>query len=347
MKRFVFLLITAFFFLSIPVFAEESLLIDFSTLAPDVTIGDAEEPNEHAATIIDFSDKAGTGFTEEEKQLMVSSLAVDNWEVNLASSSQTVFNQTRSMVKIVPVREDANQYAGQTVLGVRIHFPTEPYNSWGLVVPPFEIPVYMKETEIQGDGSIVTVEEDVNRTKFDGFGVVKNVGVLKSLSVNVMGLNYPMGAEVIVQDQNNRARAIFLGYLDFDGWRTLTWQNPNYIADVADRELRRFPLYPRATPSIKLVGLRFTRDASVGGGDFITYVKDISVSYDLATLDLQMDINNEEVWGILGERESSRRTAEFERLGELQVLRALERKKMDQVNAEVENRAGGNNGGTQ
>jgi hypothetical protein len=337
MKRFVILLITAFFCLSIPVFAEESVLIDFSTLVPDVVIGDAEEPNEHAATIIDFSEQAGTGFTEDEAQLMKISLAMDNWEVDLASSSKTVFNQTRSMVKSVPVRDDASRYAGERVLGIRIHYPTEPYNSWGMIVPPFEIPVYMKETEVQGDGTVVTVEEDVNRTKFDGYGVVKNVGVLKSLSMSVMGLNYPMGAEVIIQDQNNRQMAIFLGYLDFDGWRTLTWQNPNYITQVNDRELRRFPLYPRMTPSIKFVGLRFTRDASVGGGDFITYVKDISVTYDLATLDLQMDINNEEVWGILGERESSRRSAEFDRLGELQVLRALERKKMDAVNAEVEN----------
>ena len=36
------------------------------------------------------------------------------------------------------------------------------------------------------------------------------------------------------------------GYLEFDGWRTLTWNNPNYVADVRNRELRKFPLYPEA-----------------------------------------------------------------------------------------------------
>lgn len=328
MKRFVILLTALVICLSAAVFAEEAVLIDFSTLEADYAPNGGDNATEHEATLIDFSQKAGTGFSEEEKALMKTSLALDNWNVVLASSSRTVFNQANSMAKGVPVREDAKKFAGDMVLGVRVHFPLNDYNSWAMVEPPFEIPVYMKKTEVQEDGTLQSVAEDVNRTKFDGFGVVKNVGTIKQVSMNVLGLNFPMGCEIILKDHNNRELALDMGYLYFDGWRTLTWENPNYITEVRNREIQRYPLYPRATPSVKLMGIRFRRDKEQEGGDFITYVKDIQITYDLAVLDLDTDINNEEVWGILGEREESRRTAEFERLGEVQVLRALEQKKM-------------------
>ncbi len=343
MKRFV-ILVTAFFLcISGFVFAEESVLIDFADLVRNYDpenasqLDEAEDPKENMRTLIDFGEKAGTGFSAEEKRLMMTSLAVPNWEVELASSSQTITNMANSMTKQVTVNEDAQkeEYRGVNVMGIRIHFPTGDYNSWAIVRPPFEIPFYMQRTNIEqndeGDYVLVSDPEDVNRTKFDNFGVVKNVGVLKSVSMNVLGLNYPMGCEIVLEDQNSREMSLFMGYLWFDGWRTLQWENPGYIAQVRDRELQRYPLYPRATPSVKLVGIRFLRDKEQIGGDFITYIKDISITYDKAVLDLDMDVNNEEVWGILENREEGRREAEFFRLGELQVLRALEKKKMHQV----------------
>jgi hypothetical protein len=333
MKRFVILLTALVICISAAVIAEESVLIDFNTLEADYA-SDGGEPTENEATLIDFSQKAGTGFSEEEKVMMKTSLALDNWAVILASSSRTVYNQANSMARAVPVREDAKKFAGDTVLGIRVHFPLNDYNSWAMVQPPFEIPVYMQKTEVQDDGTLIPDDEDVNRTKFDGYGVVKNVGVIKSVSMNVLGLNFPMGCEIILKDHTNKELALDMGFLYFDGWRTLTWENPNYITQVRNREMRRYPLYPRATPSVKLMGIRFRRDKEQEGGDFITYVKDISIVYDKAVLDLDTDINNEEVWGILGNREESRRTAEFESLGEIQVLRALEEKKMHQEPAE-------------
>ena len=78
----------------------------------------------------------------------------------------------------------------------------------------------------------------------------------------------------------------------------------------------------------KIQSLVFYKNASQEGGDFIAYVKDITITYDKAVLDTSRDINEEEVWGILNEREEARRTAEFSKLGNLQVLRYLEQKKM-------------------
>ncbi len=45
---------------------------------------------------------------------------------------------------------------------------------------------------------------------------------------------------------------------------------------------------------------------------------------------MDTDLNHEEVWGILAQREEERRNAELSRLGNLQVLRYLEEQKMHQ-----------------
>jgi hypothetical protein len=327
MKRIGYIVLVMLLGVGISVFADTSTLLDFNTLVANTPSGENE------ATIVDFSAQAGTGFTADERAAMKTSLAIDNWEVVLASSSRTVINQEDSLVKAVQVNSDATKFAGDTVMGVRIHFPNEPFNSYAIVQPPFQIPAYMQKTTLNADGTLTTDTTDLRGTKYDGYGVVKNIGVIKSLTINVYGSNFPNGFGVILEDQNNVKQNIFLGYLNFDGWRTITWNNPNYIEDVRNRDVQRFPLYPRSEPMRKLVGLVFYKDAAQEGGDFITYVKDISLTYDKAVLNTQRDINEEEVWGILSAREQARRTAEFNKLGNLQVLRYLEKKKMDQGTA--------------
>jgi len=322
MKRFGLLLLLVLLSLGWTVFAEEAVMIDFAILTADT------DDDQNEATVIDFADKAGSSFTDEEKLAMKTSLAIENWGVELASSSKTVENQRYSYTKEAPVKETSRKYAGDTIMGVRIHFPTDSFNSWAIVKPPFEIPAYEKkdETDLYGD-------------KYTGYGVVKNVGVIKSISVNVLGNNFPNGMGLVLKDQNNEEEIIFIDYLDFDGWRTLTWENPNYITEVRNRELRTFPLYPRTAPLVKLTGIVFYKDATQQGGDFITYIKDVSVTYDLAVLTLESDVDHEALWGILDQRETSRRTAEFERLGNIQVLQYLEKKKMHQETALTEEEA--------
>jgi hypothetical protein len=311
--------------------ADRAVLIDFSELVPDVTVGPSEQPNEHEATLVDFSDVAGASYDEDIKRQMKSSLAIENWYVRLASSSRTVENQALSYTKMAPLKPDAKPFDGQemgglTVMGVRVHFPLPRFNSYALVLPPFEIPAYAVKTELRGD-QLVDVEDDTG-TKFDGYGVVKNVGVLKSLEMTVYGSNFPNGVAVMLKDQNGVEQTVFLDYLEFDGWRKLVWNNPNYISEVRNRELRKYPLYPKSEPFAKLVGLIIYRDSMQEGGDIITYFKDISITYDKALLETQRDFNDEAIWGILSARQEARKQAELRRLGELQVLRTLEKQKM-------------------
>ena len=309
-------------------FAAERTLIDFTLLVPDVVIGDGDRArDEHERSLVDFADVAGASFTEEERGLMKASLAIQNWEVVLNSSAQTARSQANSRVQAAQVRDNAPDFPGDTVLGARVSFPTEAHNAWALIRPPFEIQAYADRTEVDGNGNVVPVQgNDVRRgDKFeDGHGVIKNVGTIRQIGLNVYGLNFPHSVSVILQDETNRQHEIFMGHMQFDGWRRLIWDNPNYIQNVRDRELRTFPLYPQLQPMMKLIGFRVYRDAAHVGGDFITYIRDVVLVYDEARLQLEEAIDHDGLWGILDQRESDRRRVELQRLGNQQVLRFIE-----------------------
>jgi hypothetical protein len=335
MKRlFIYVVVGLLLLGGTALFADESVLIDFSKLGADQVLGTNKTPTENALTLVDYSGVAGASFTDEEKAAMKSSLALNNWQVVLASSARSIVNQSVTMTKEATTSASAKQFNGQDmankkILGIRIHFPTEPFNSWAIIQPPFDIPAYADKDALQGTRLVVADADKGKGEKFNTYGVVKNVGVLKSLSITVYGANFPNGLGVVVADQDGNQQTLFMDYLQFDGWRTLTWNNPNCIVDVRNRELKKYPLYPKGEPYLKLIGIIIYRDAAQEGGDFVTYIKDIKVVYDKAIIETQRDINDEAIWGILQQRNEARRIAELKRLGNIQVLRFLEQQKMD------------------
>jgi len=356
-------------------YADEATLINFTWLSGNLEVEKDQNGKvtrtENRQTLTDFSSVAGASFTDEEKTHMRTSLAIDDWEIILASSARSVQNQTLSMTmeaatktnikpifnpttdaepkidkdnKVLADKTGTVKIAGKDatvakVLGVRIHFPVETYNSWASVKPPFEIPAYADKEVIKDEKTFETevpVEEKGLGRKFDYYGVVKNVGILKSLSVNVYGSNFPNALAVVVADESGEEQVLFMNYLQFDGWRTLVWNNPNYITEVRNRELRKLPLYPKTTPYLKLIGFIIYKDASQEGGDFITYIKDVKIVYDKAVLkgDDERDIQDEALWHILQDRYEARKAAEMRKLGSIQVLRYLEQQKMHKEKAE-------------
>jgi hypothetical protein len=334
MKRLFIFVVVGLLLGGTALFADQSMLIDFTKLGADQVLGSNKAPTENAATLVDYSSVAGASFSDEEKAAMKSSLALGNWQVTLASSARSIANQSVTMTKEATTNANAKQFNGEDmaskkVLGVRIHFPVEPYNSWAIITPPFDIPAYADKDTLSGTTLVVADADRGKGEKFNGYGVVKNVGVLKSVAVTVYGSNFPNGLGIVLADQDGNQQTMFMDYLAFDGWRTLTWDNPNYIVDVRNRELRKYPLYPKGTPYLKLIGIVIYRDASQEGGDFVTYIKDIKVTYDKAVIESQRDINDEELWHILQQRNEARRLAELKRLGNTQVLRFLEQQKMD------------------
>jgi hypothetical protein len=355
MKRHFILIVAAFLVLTSAagLIAEEAVLIDFNKLTADILPQqDPADPQktvntQNSVSMMDFSALAGQSFTEDQKKVMKTSLAMSNWEVVLASSSRTNTNQSLSITKEVKVLDTAPQYKGQKVLGIRIHFPEPMFNSWARVKTPFEIPAYEKKAKVDQQGTITpdttassSDPTNAKMTRFEGaydpntkvktaYGVVKNVGVIKKVAVNVKGLNFPHSLTVILKDSNNDEQEIFMGYLNFDGWQEKTWENPAYVRDIKNRELRIFPLYPKNTPFVKFDSFLIKRDGSHDGGDFVTYIKDVKILYDKAVINLEEDIDDEAEWGIIQTRENARTKAESSRFGQMQVLRYLETIKQD------------------
>ena len=298
MKRIV-ILITIVLVTAGMLFAEEAILIDFSMLTADIRVpinqmDQGTAPNQNRQTMMDFGQYAGGSMREGDRSLMRTSLAIVNWEVHLSSSSRTIANMERSFT-----REAASRQWG-TVMGVRVHFPIDPAYSKATVRPPFQIPAFEPQATILDDGTI-TYDEGVNgitrTSRFESqepgtpaYGIVKNVGTIRSVAVNVYGLNFPHGLNVILIDDQGIERICFMGYLNFDGWRELTWTNPQYITEVRNRDLRLVPLYPFHQPFVRFGGFRLDRDADHIGGDFVTYFKDVKLIFDKAVLDTDRDI---------------------------------------------------------
>ncbi len=345
--------------------AEKSILIDFTKLkangngdpANSLTQDSAEMKNysnhdsknrtQHMSTLLDYASLAGSSFSAEDLKGMVVSLSCYNWDVYLNSSAAHNENKRDSYciewhTKFVKGLEELNKKEGEAdpeglnILGIRIRFPETPYNCWALIAPPFEIPAY-ENIDVDYKGTKLSAEEIAKPENYgkkfeNGYGVIKNVGTIKSIQVRVYGCQFKNSLAALIKDDNNVVTEyMFPQYLDFDGWRTLTWNNPNYIDRASNRDLFIVPLYPRNFPFIKLYSLRIYRQGDQIGGDFVTYIKDIVVTYDKAVLDKEnVPIEHEQAWGILQKRTIESRNRELKKIGSNQILRFIEKKKMHQ-----------------
>ena len=314
-------------------FADEAVLIDFTLLDADCAQDENGNATQNSHTVMDYSVSAGATFTEDQKDLMKTSLALPEWEIKLNSSARNVMSLGDSQVVAAPVKGEADvPFAGKNVMGVRVEFPTWNSNANARIEPPFDIPAYepLSSADENGNRQEPTDEEKASgKTLFeDGYGVVKNVATIKSIAVTTMGMNFPHGLYVILTDNDNVERRYFMGYLGFDGWKELRWNNPQYITEIRNREIRVYPIYPRGMPFVKFRGFQVTRDAAHVGGTFIGYFKDVKIIYDKAILSTDRDIADEDLWGIITKKENARQAAEMNRFGNKQVNRYLERAKL-------------------
>jgi len=331
MKRTLFLTAAVMLLAGTFAFAKESTLIDFTLLDADTVADENGNPTENSRTVMDYSVAAGATFTSDQKSLMKTSLALPRWEVELNSSARNVEAVAYSQVVAAPVKDTADvPFAGSNVMGVRVIFPTWNNNANARIVPPFEIQAYEPLSDADENGNrLQPTDEQKGKYLFEeGYGLVKNVGTLKSIAVTTMGMNYPHQLYVLLKDNDGVERRSLMGNLYFDGWKTLQWNNPDYISEVRTREIRVYPIYPRGLPFVKFCGFQVTRDASHIGDNFIGYFKDVKIIYDLAVLSADRDIDDEDLWGIIGKKEQARQNNEMSRFGNKQVNRFIEQEKM-------------------
>ncbi|MGP1415114.1 MAG: flagellar filament outer layer protein FlaA [Treponema sp.] len=357
MKKTFMLVAMAFLMLSAVVSAEEAVVIDFNLLNADIVADKAGNMTQNRRTVMDFGVVAGASYTDEQKALMRTSLAIGEWEVVLNSSSRSPMTISLSKTSEAKVSDEARNFAGQKLMGVRINFPEWLNNSSAEIRPAFLIPAYEGMAQVDDNGNVQepTAEEKASgKSRYeDGYGVVKNVGVIKSIAVNTYGMNFPHGLYVLVRNEHNELKRYFMGYLLFDGWKELIWTNPSYVSQVKSREVRLYPAYPTALPHVAFAGFAVTRDGSHAGGDFVGYFKDVKLIYDKAVLQTVRDFADEDIWGIQTFRNMERKQIEVRRFGQVQVFRYLEKEKMATETefapsngaAGANNQQGGNNAG--
>lgn len=127
-----FLTVSLFLMASLA-FAEETTLIDFNKITPELAI--------------DFAPYLGTYTLTNSKV----SLEPANWNVVLNDSAWTFEAKELSKTVAAPTKTNG------TVLGVRVAFPEVDSPAHALVLPPFTIPAYFKDVSFVSQGVVTNV----------------------------------------------------------------------------------------------------------------------------------------------------------------------------------------------
>ena len=300
--------------------AHKATLLDFSLL----TAG--EEDGQNPDTIIELADYSTYALSEEERAEFDVSLAIEQWSVKLNSSAAFPDTIAKSMVKEVEVTDAETVFGNEKlgvenpgkVLGVRANFPQGSRYAYADIVPPFEIPVYYKKPG---------TDEYMFQ---NGRGAIDNVRYIKKISAVVCGRNYPHKLQVVLRDSDYNEKVYTIGDFNFTGWQRLEWENPNYIVNVKDRDLKKEPTYPMLNRSWKVVALRIVKDIQHEGGDFIGYIKQIDIEYDKDVIERNLDIDDDAYWNIVSDYNDFMSDYNFSRLGEQLTLEYIEKQRMNQ-----------------
>ena len=300
--------------------AHKATLLDFSLL----TAG--EEDGQNPDTIIELADYSTYALTEEERAEFDVSLAIEQWSVKLNSSAAFPDTIAKSMVKEVEVTDAETVFGNEKlgvenpgkVLGVRANFPQGNRYAYADIVPPFEIPVYYKKPG---------TDEYMFQ---NGRGAIDNVRYIKKISAVVCGRNYPHKLQVVLRDSDYNEKVYTIGDFNFTGWQRLEWENPNYIVNVKNRDLKKEPTYPMLNRSWKVVALRIVKDIQHEGGDFIGYIKQIDIEYDKDVIERNLDIDDDAYWNIVSDYNDFMSDYNFSRLGEQLTLEYIEKQRMNQ-----------------
>ncbi|MEJ5284030.1 MAG: flagellar filament outer layer protein FlaA [Brevinematales bacterium] len=301
MKKIISLSILLLTFLMVDGFsAIRRTIIDFNTYDEKIK-AQFTDPKESYITNVDGYPKLVVGYED---------YMLNNWDVELGESSGDIKNKILSYCKSVK-----SQRFGNT-LGVRIHFPKWNNNSYALIKPPFPIKIY------DTNGQFINAEN----------GVIPNVSEVKSVSVWVNGRNFNFGLAIRMKDRFENIHEFFMGWLYFDGWRKLTFTNPNFTENINAKKLKREPLYPYDIPYLVFDSFVIYRPADQIGGDFVTYIANMEIEYTPYFVDSEDDIKDEEVWGIITKRMLRRQEAEERRLIENIYLYQQEKKRTQEAN---------------
>lgn len=280
----------------VPLNAVERSLIDFTTYNENIAqvVDTDQEIYEQVIAEnpeLDLRNFGWPGFTYEANDWNL-----ENWKVVLNPSSSTKENFNKSLIKNSPSETYGN------VLGVRLQFRPWQGGFWARIKTPyFFSPTYM-------NGQFVS-QDDQDTDNGLAVGMIANVGEIKNVRSWVYGLNYDYSYGVRVVNEMGEVTEFGLGSIYHEGWRRLSWDNSEYSPDISNRPTFKNPLYPFSYPYLKFEALSFYKPAKSNDPNFIGYVRDVTIEFDLAIVRDDQDINDEAIWSILSEEAIQTRLA--------------------------------------
>jgi hypothetical protein len=186
------------------------------------------------------------------------------WAIRLSPFSDNSENRNRSEWQIVDVNTSALPagFGFARCLGLCMDIKDSTFEDYASFLPLTPLP---------------------ELTTPEGRGVVRNVGLIRSVSVTVRGGNAGHGLELRLKDQFGRMMTVRFGTLDFVGWRKLTWQNPRYNDVRRDRALTKPPPPPLTPLTLTLDSIVVYKAYFENTGRFVGYIKDVRIEFDPAT----------------------------------------------------------------
>ncbi|MGL4524654.1 MAG: flagellar filament outer layer protein FlaA [Spirochaetia bacterium] len=111
-------------------------------------------------------------------------------------------------------------------------------------------------------------------------------GLVKVVSVWVAGRNIPHHMSLVVRDQNNRLKKLYMGRLDFMGWRQMSVAIPDSVPQ------RGFG----SNVGIQIVGLEIDTDLSDSRGNYYVYLDDMRAWVDFGAFNSQEEDDPLDAW---------------------------------------------------
>ena len=333
-KGVIFAALVIFFASSVSYPFFTNTLINFTTFEQDMDKVIKMDATKHEEAIKKYPELNYEEYGFEKVQFTNEDFALNNWEIGLCPSANTIQNNVLSYCKkVVSVKVDTSSKSlSNQVLGVRIHFPQWRFLAWALVRPRYEF------FAVYDDGSYVTrragatsrLGEVASNDNSLPVGVLVNVGQVKWIAARVYGLNYPHQLGLRIKSSDGDIQEYYMGSLWYEGWKKLMWINPYYTENLKDRVLERLPLYPKSFPYIKFNSYCIYKPEINNGGDFVTYFEYVQLAYDKAFVrgnSMNESIDDEFFWDIIGTERRTRKLNELKAISETIQLRLQEKKR--------------------
>jgi len=148
----------------------------------------------------------------------------------------------RTKVMAMPIKTTAERFPGEFCLGITGDLPS------------------MGDAVLETPNPVAPGEASLGR------GYIDQVHAVRSWQITVLGLNYPVTLTMVLEDETGAVRLVHFGELNFSGWRTLVWMNPNSDRDrLAAAQPHHFVFR----------GFEFTRANAAATLKWTVYIHDI------------------------------------------------------------------------